>query len=250
MKTFPVFLPGLMLGAACSFINVFAVPALETLGSTLNVGHFVNPQSKRGVVMNQYDEAQSRNPQELIRAAEHIYHAWDEALGKKDLDAALALYAPDATIESPLVRHLLGSDVGICRGHDDLRRFIEIVFQRTPSVRQRFRAGFFTDGKTLMWEYPRITQEGEQVDLVGHGVKGWPDSAPPRLLGLVRPQSIRKGRISPLRIVRIRQMWIGLAHQLAAGAETFSHEQNVLKLVQSLLKLTPGISGPYRSKEE
>jgi hypothetical protein len=116
--------------------------------------------------MNQHDEAQPRNPQELIRTAEHIYHAWDEALGKKDLDAALALYAPDATIESPLVRHLLGSDVGICRGHDDLRRFIEIVFQRTPAVRQRFRAGFFTDGKKLTWEYPRITPEGEQVDLV------------------------------------------------------------------------------------
>ena len=116
--------------------------------------------------MNQQDTSQSRNPQELIRAAERIYHAWDEALGKKDLDAALALYAPDATIESPLVRHLLASDVGICRGHDDLRRFIEIVFQRTPPVRQRYRTGFFTDGKKLMWEYPRITPEGEQVDLV------------------------------------------------------------------------------------
>jgi len=116
--------------------------------------------------MNQQDTLQARNPQDLIRAAEHIYHAWDEALGKKDLDAALALYASDATIESPLVRHLLGSEIGICWGRADLRRFIEIVFQRTPTVRQRFRAGFFTDGKTLMWEYPRLTPEGEQVDLV------------------------------------------------------------------------------------
>ncbi len=70
--------------------------------------------------MNQHDEAQPRNPQELVRAAEHTYHAWDEALGRKDLDAALALYAPDATIESPLVPHLLGSEVSICRGHDNL----------------------------------------------------------------------------------------------------------------------------------
>ena len=116
--------------------------------------------------MNQQDESQSRNQQDLIRAAEQIYHAWDEALGRKDLDAALALYAPDATIESPLVRHLLGSDIGICQGHNDLRHFIDIVLQRTPPVRQRFLTGFFTDGKKLMWEYPPATPEGEQVDLV------------------------------------------------------------------------------------
>jgi hypothetical protein len=39
-------------------------------------------------------------------------HAWDEPLGAKDLDAAMALYQPDATLESPLVRHLLGSEEG------------------------------------------------------------------------------------------------------------------------------------------
>ena len=45
---------------------------------------------------------------EAIRAAEHIYREWDEALGRKDIDAALKLYAPDAVLESPLVRHILG----------------------------------------------------------------------------------------------------------------------------------------------
>ena len=40
---------------------------------------------------------------EAIRAAERIYHEWDEALGRKDIDAALKLYAPDAVLESPLV---------------------------------------------------------------------------------------------------------------------------------------------------
>jgi hypothetical protein len=34
----------------------------------------------------------------------------DAALGAKDLDASMALYQPDATLESPLVRHLLGVD--------------------------------------------------------------------------------------------------------------------------------------------
>lgn len=102
--------------------------------------------------------------QDARRDAERIYHAWDEALGAKDIDAALALYAPDATLESPLVRHHLGGDEGIVRGRDELRRFIEIVFERQPPERQRYRGGFFTDGRKLTWEYPRSTPEGEQMD--------------------------------------------------------------------------------------
>ena len=49
---------------------------------------------------------------QAIQAAERIYQAWDEALGRKDLDAAMRLYAPDAILESPLVRHLLGGEEG------------------------------------------------------------------------------------------------------------------------------------------
>ncbi len=101
-----------------------------------------------------------------IEAAERIYHAWDDALGKKDLEAALALYAEDATLESPLVRHLLGSERGIIHGKADLRSFVEKVFATQPPQRQRHRHGFFTDGTRLMWEYPREGANGEQFDLV------------------------------------------------------------------------------------
>lgn len=103
---------------------------------------------------------------EAIRAAERIYRAWDEALGRKDLDAAMGLYAQDATLESPLVRHLLGVEEGVVRGRDNLRGFVAKVFSRTPPLRQRHRTGFFTDGKKLIWEYPRITEDGQQMDLV------------------------------------------------------------------------------------
>ena len=44
---------------------------------------------------------------------ERIFHAWDDALGAKDVDAAVALYAEDATLESPLVRRLLGGPHGV-----------------------------------------------------------------------------------------------------------------------------------------
>lgn len=103
---------------------------------------------------------------EAVRAAEEIYKKWDEALGKKDLEAALALYASDASIESPLVRNLLGTEEGIVQGQDNLRSFIAVVFSRTPPLRQRYRTGFFTDGKKLMWEYPRMTSGEQQMDLV------------------------------------------------------------------------------------
>jgi hypothetical protein len=101
-----------------------------------------------------------------VEAAERIYHAWDEALGKKDLEAALALYSEDATLESPLVRHLRQSDRGVIEGKAALRPFVETVFRTQSPQRKRYRRGFFTDGTRLMWEYPRVAADGEQFDLV------------------------------------------------------------------------------------
>jgi hypothetical protein len=101
-----------------------------------------------------------------VSDVERVYRVWDEALGARDVEAAIALYAVDATLESPLVRHHLGVDEGVIRGRDDLRRFVEIVFERQPPERRRHRGGFFTDGSTLIWEYPRSTPDGDQMDLV------------------------------------------------------------------------------------
>jgi hypothetical protein len=103
---------------------------------------------------------------QAVRLAERIYHAWDEALGRKDVEAAVALYAPDCRLESPLVRHLLQAEEGVVTGRENLRQFLNIVFDRTPPARQRYREGFFTDGRKLMWEYPRQKPDGEQMDFV------------------------------------------------------------------------------------
>lgn len=101
---------------------------------------------------------------EKLRAVERVYRLWDEALGAKDVERAVALYAPDVELESPLVRHLLKSASGVVAGREALRDFIRVVFARTPPARKRHRAGFFTDGTTLMWEYPRAAPAGEQMD--------------------------------------------------------------------------------------
>jgi ketosteroid isomerase-like protein len=103
---------------------------------------------------------------EAVRAVERVYHLWDEALGAKDVEAAVALYAPDTELESPLVRHLLRSERDVVQGRGALRDFIRLVFERTPPNRQRYRSGFFTDGHKLIWEYPRATPGGEQMDFV------------------------------------------------------------------------------------
>jgi ketosteroid isomerase-like protein len=97
---------------------------------------------------------------------EHIFTAWDAALGAKDVDAAVALYQPDAVLESPLVCHLLDTDEGVVRGREDLRRFVSRVFAHQPAKRRRYRAGYLTDGARLVWEYPRQTPDGDQMDIV------------------------------------------------------------------------------------
>jgi ketosteroid isomerase-like protein len=95
-----------------------------------------------------------------------VFNAWDEALGAKDLDAAIALYQPNATLESPLVCHLLGTDEGVVRGRENLRQFVEKVFAHQPAKRRRYRTGFLTDGSVLTWEYPRRSPDGDQMDIV------------------------------------------------------------------------------------
>src|SRR5260370_34873231 len=103
------------------------------------------------------------------RDAERIYRLWDDALGKKDLEASLSLYADDASIESPLVQHLMKTKEGVVQGKDNLRKFIALVFQTNPAQRKRFRTGSFSDGRMATSEYPRVAPEGDQRDLV----KGW-----------------------------------------------------------------------------
>lgn len=95
---------------------------------------------------------------------ERMYHAWDDALSRNDAAALTALYAPNAVFESPLVPHLLGTKSGALHGHDELRPLFDMLAERKPPVRQYFRTGYLTDGKRLIWEYPRDAGQGEQMD--------------------------------------------------------------------------------------
>jgi hypothetical protein len=103
---------------------------------------------------------------DAVRSVERVYQLWDAALGAKDVEAAVTLYAENTRLESPLVRHLLGVEHGIIEGRDRLRDFVRVVFERTPPSRRHHRSGLFTDGRKLIWEYPRETPDGDQMDFV------------------------------------------------------------------------------------
>jgi ketosteroid isomerase-like protein len=49
-------------------------------------------------------------------AIEAVMQAWESALAAHDLDALLACYAPDATLESPVAAHITGGDGSIGGG--------------------------------------------------------------------------------------------------------------------------------------
>jgi len=97
---------------------------------------------------------------------ERIYHDWDTALSNNDMPSLLALYSPNAELESPLVSHLLNRDNGVCRGRAELQELFSILATRKPKLRQFYRTGYFTDGRKVMWEYPHRTPDGEQMDFV------------------------------------------------------------------------------------
>ena len=100
--------------------------------------------------------------------AEFIYARWHEAARSRDVPALLALYAEDAELESPLVPVILNRASGVLRGHSQIREFLEEGTRRRPNELVRwYRDGtHFVSGSTLVWEYPRQTPEGDQVDIL------------------------------------------------------------------------------------
>ena len=64
-------------------------------------------------------------PEEATKAIERVYREWDRAWSNDDLDAMIALYAPDAILESPLVPHLQGGSNGVLKGREQIRKLLD-----------------------------------------------------------------------------------------------------------------------------
>jgi len=97
---------------------------------------------------------------------ERIYQEWDDALSKLDVDRIIALYSPDVTFESPLVRHLFKTDRGVLHGRDEVKKLFDELAKTQPPTRKFYRKRYFSDGRTLMWEYRRQSPAGDQQDFV------------------------------------------------------------------------------------
>ena len=103
-----------------------------------------------------------------MEPARHIYEQWHQAAKNRDTAALIALYADDAELESPLVPVILGRDSGVLRGRAEVLAFLEEGSRRRPNELVRwYRDGrYLAAGKLLVWEYPRQTPDGSQVDIL------------------------------------------------------------------------------------
>jgi len=62
--------------------------------------------------------------------ASSVVDALDAAWSNQDVEAVVALFTTDATLESPLVVRFLNRPEGICRGTDDIRTMIAELMRR------------------------------------------------------------------------------------------------------------------------
>jgi hypothetical protein len=102
-------------------------------------------------------------------AVRRIYKAWHAAVVARDADAVAALYAEAAVFESPLVWAIdPARQSGVLHGRAAIGAFFAAGFRTSGNGLGRwYRTGlFFSNGLQLVWEYPRETPDGDQVDLV------------------------------------------------------------------------------------
>lgn len=99
---------------------------------------------------------------------ETIYTLWHEYASTKNVSDLIALYAPNAIFESPLVPILLNRESGVLQGKDEIHTFLVEGTNRRPNDLVRwYRTGtYFSKGNTLIWEYPRNTPDGNQLDIL------------------------------------------------------------------------------------
>ncbi|WP_175767201.1 nuclear transport factor 2 family protein [Burkholderia cenocepacia] len=101
--------------------------------------------------------------------ARRIHEDWHAAVVARDFDALMSLYANDAVLETPLVVATLPAHgSGVLHGKAAIGAFFAAGLRNPDNPLGRwYRTGlFFSNGRQLVWEYPRATPDGDQVDLL------------------------------------------------------------------------------------
>ncbi|OOF65707.1 nuclear transport factor 2 family protein [Rodentibacter sp. Ppn85] len=97
-----------------------------------------------------------------------IYELWHQYAKQRDVRNLIDLYTDNAVFESPLVPAVLDRTNGILKGKKEIEFFLQEGTKRRPNdLVKWFRTGeYLTNGSLLVWEYPRETDDGEQIDIL------------------------------------------------------------------------------------
>ena len=102
-----------------------------------------------------------------------IWQAWHKASIDRDQITLLSLYADDAVLEAPMIPKVLKQESGVIVGREKIKLFLDearrqMVLSGGPKIPMRWwrEDFFFSAADTLIWEYPRQTPEGDQIDIV------------------------------------------------------------------------------------
>ena len=97
-----------------------------------------------------------------------IYEKWHEYAKTRQTEALASLYDENAIFESPLVPRIMNREKGVLRGRKEIKDFLEEGTKRRPNELVKwYRTGnYLIKGNMLIWEYPRQTPNGDQVDIL------------------------------------------------------------------------------------
>lgn len=100
--------------------------------------------------------------------AEKIYREWHKFAKTRQTENLIELYADDAIFESPLVPAIMDKAEGVLKGRQEILELLKEGTKRRPNelVRWYRTKNHLINGNTLVWEYPRETPEGNQVDIL------------------------------------------------------------------------------------
>ncbi len=104
-----------------------------------------------------------------MNPVERIYHQWHEFASSRNVDALIDLYDDHAILESPLVPIIMGCcSSGVLTGRDEILAFLIEGTKRRPNEFVKwYRTGtYHVNNNILIWEYPRETPTGDQVDIL------------------------------------------------------------------------------------
>lgn len=100
------------------------------------------------------------NPVDAAAAARRWAEVWQRAWEALDIDAVVALYAPDATLRSQPFREL-------DRGRDGVRDYVAGAFAEEAAVRAWCGVPVVDGDRASIEWWAALTEDGEEVTLAG-----------------------------------------------------------------------------------